>query len=213
MIQLFTHGTPNGHKIAIALEELDLPYEVQIVDVFAGAGQQPDFLKISPAGKIPAIVDTDNDRAVYESNAILRYLSQKAGALWPRSDAERTQAESLLFLQASLQGPMFGQRAHFSMFAQETVPYGIARYEAQGETVDEICERLLGARAYFLSSGYSIVDISFFAWYYAAHRSGYLKEQPERLAAWFRRVNDRPAVQRGIAATPVFPIPPRKVPA
>ncbi|MEJ7598708.1 MAG: glutathione S-transferase family protein [Kofleriaceae bacterium] len=210
MITLFTHGTPNGHKIAIALEALRQPYEITLVDIFAGAGQAPGFLAISPAGKIPAIVDRDNGRAVYESNAILRYLAAKAGALWPTEDAERTEADALLFLQASLQGPMFGQRAHFAMFAPETVPYGIKRYDEQGATTDQICERLLTGRDYFLASGYSIVDISFFGWYYAAKRSGYFDRSLPQLTAWFDRVEARPEVHPGIHRTPVFELPPRK---
>ena len=83
MIELFTHGTANGHKIAMALEELELPYEVKAVNVFAGEGQQPWFLEISPAGKIPAIRDTDNGQTVFESNAILLYLAEKTGKLFP----------------------------------------------------------------------------------------------------------------------------------
>src|SRR6186713_2283442 len=102
MIELFTHGTANGHKIAIALEELELPYEVKAVNVFAGEGQRPLFLQISPAGKIPAIRDADNGRTVFESNAILLYLAEKTSRLFPEDPVERSRGLQLLFLQASL---------------------------------------------------------------------------------------------------------------
>ena len=153
MIELFTHGTANGHKIAIALEELGLPYEVKAVNVFAGEGQQPWFLHISPAGKIPAIRDTENGQAVFESNAILLYLAEKTGRLFPVDPADRTRAMQLMFLQASLVGPMFGQRAHFNYFAPETVPYGIRRYDEQGEMIHAPLDRLLQDPACSFSRG------------------------------------------------------------
>lgn len=211
MITLYTHGTPNGIKIAIALEEMDLAYEVRLVDIFAGEGQRPEFLAMSPAGKIPAIRDNDNGNIVYESNAILLYLAEKSGKLFPASPSARLEMMQLLFLQASLQGPMFGQRAHFSMFAPETVPYAIQRYEDQGETIDALVDRLLGEKAFFLGDDLSIVDVSFFGWYFPANRSGFLTDRYAGLKAWFDRMNARPSVGRGVEATPTFPLPPRKV--
>jgi glutathione S-transferase/uncharacterized protein YciI len=133
VIELFTYGSTNGHKVAIALEELGFEYELRTVDVFAGEGQTPEFLALNPVGKIPVIRDREADLVLTESDAILLYLADKAGRLIPTSGNERTRALELLFLQASLQGPMFGQRMHFSIFSNETVPYGIRRYEEQGE--------------------------------------------------------------------------------
>src|SRR5687767_10227570 len=173
MIELFTHGSPNGHKVAIALEELRIPYEVRAVNVFAGAGQSPEFLALNPAGKIPVIRDSENGAVVSESGAILLYLADKAGALVPASGLARVRAVELLFLQASLQGPMFGQRAHFSMFAAETVPYAIRRYEEQGAIIDALVDKLLTGKEYLLGSVYSVVDIAFYSWYFAAQRSGF----------------------------------------
>src|SRR5687767_632190 len=143
MIELFTHGSPNGHKVTIALEELALPYEVRPVNVFAGEGQRPEFLALNPAGKIPVIRDLDNGAVVTESAAILLYLADKAGRLVPASSLQRVRALELLFLQASLQGPMFGQRSHFSLFGPETVPYAIRRYEQQAEIIDALVDKLL----------------------------------------------------------------------
>lgn len=211
MIELFTHGTANGHKIAIALEELELPYEVKAVNVFAGEGQRPWFLQISPGGKIPAIRDTDNGQSVFESNAILLYLAEKTGKLFPTDPAERSRAIQLLFLQASLVGPMFGQRAHFNYFAPETVPYGIRRYDEQGETIHALLDRLLHDRAYFLDGGFSMVDISFFPWMSAMIKLGFPFEKHAALNSWFERVAARPATIKGLGIpTGIQNLPPRK---
>lgn len=205
MIELFTHGSPNGHKVAIALEELALQYEVRSVNVFADEGQRPEFLALNPAGKIPVIRDLDNGAVVTESDAILLYVADKAGRLVPASGLLRVRAVELLFLQASLQGPMFGQRSHFSLFAPETVPYGIRRYEQQGEIVDALVDKLLTGNEYFLGNEYSIVDIAFFSWYFAAQRSGFEISRHANLVAWMARVGRRPAVQRGVTVPAGLP--------
>jgi GSH-dependent disulfide-bond oxidoreductase len=213
MIELFTHGTANGHKIAIALEELGLPYEVKPVNVFAGEGQAPWFLQISPAGKIPAIRDTENGRTVFESNAILLYLAEKTGKLFPTDTATRSRALQLLFLQASLVGPMFGQRAHFNYFAPETVPYGIRRYDEQGEIIYGVMDRLLQNRGHFLGDDYSIVDIAFFPWMSAMVKLGFPFEKHRALDAWFERVAARPAAIKGLGIpTAIQNLPPRRQP-
>ena len=211
MIELFTFGSTNGHKIAIALEELGLPYETRTVNVFAGEGQLPEFLALNPTGKIPVIRDRETDLVLTESDAILLYLADKAGRLVPPSGKDRTRAIELLFLQASLQGPMFGQRMHFSLFAQETIPYGIRRYEEQGEHVDKLVEHLLAGRSYFLGAEYSIVDIAFYGWYFAAKWAGFAFDAHAHLTAWFERVSARPAVARGVTIPGGLPkLPPRK---
>lgn len=211
MLELHTFGSTNGHKVAIALEELQLPYEVHVVDVFAGAGQTPQFLALNPTGKIPVLVDRDADLVLTESDAILLYLADKAGRLVPEEGMARLRALELLFLQASLQGPMFGQRMHFSLFAAETIPYGIHRYEEQGRTVDRIVERLLQGRPYFLGDEFSIVDIAFYAWYFAAQWAGFELDQHANLAGWLERVGARPAVARGVTIPSALPrMPTRK---
>ncbi|HEX6277200.1 MAG TPA: glutathione S-transferase family protein [Polyangiaceae bacterium] len=211
MIELFTFGSTNGHKIAIAFEELGLPYDVRIVNVFAGEGRSPEFLALNPAGKIPVIRDLDADLVLTESNAILLHLADKMGRLVPPSGRARTRALELLFLQASLQGPMFGQRMHFSVFSEETIPYGIRRYEEQGETIDKLVDHLLCGRAYFLGSEYSIVDIAFYGWYFASKSAGFDFDQHANLGEWFARVGARPAVARGITIpSPLPKLPPRK---
>lgn len=211
MIELFTYGSTNGHKVAIVLEELGFPYEVRAVNVFAGEGQSAAFLALNPTGKIPVIRDREEDVVVTESDAILLYLADKAGRLVPASGRERTRALELLFLQASLQGPMFGQRMHFSVFATETIPYGIRRYEEQGDIIDKLVDHLLTDRPYFLGSEYSIVDIAFYGWYFAAKWAGFMFERHPNLSAWFDRVGARPAVARGVTIPLPLPnLPPRR---
>ena len=211
MIELFTYGSTNGHKVAIALEELGLPYEVRSVNVFAGEGRSAAFLAINPTGKIPVIRDHDTDLVLTESDAILLYLADKAGQLVPRSGKQRIRALELLFLQASLQGPMFGQRMHFSVFASETIPYAIRRYEQQGDTIDELVDHLLTGRDYFLGAHYSIVDIAFYGWYFAARSAGFTFDRYPNLKPWFDRVSARPAVSRGVTIPSGLPeLPPRK---
>jgi GST-like protein len=211
MIELYTYGSTNGHKVAIALEELGLPYEVRTVNIFAGEGRSPAFLALNPAGKIPVIRDPDTGLTLSESCAILLYLADKVGHLVPESGNARTRAIELLFLQASLQGPMFGQRMHFSVFATETIPYGIQRYEEQGAVIEALCDHLLAERRYFLGDEYSIVDIAFFGWFHAARAAGFALAEHTNLAAWFARVSARPAVVRGVAIpAPLPPFPPRK---
>jgi GST-like protein len=210
MITLHTHGTPNGHKVSIALEEFGLPYEIRMVEVFAGAGQTPEFLAKNPLGKIPVLEDSDTGAVVFESNAILQYLADKTGRLFPSEPALRSKAIQLLYVQASLQGPMFGQRAWFSMFGPEYVPAAIRRYEQQGETIDATMERLLTDKPYLLGSDYSIVDIAFFGWYYSAYRSGYNENWGSRLREWYARIDARPAVKRGVMNPPGVPLPQRR---
>lgn len=211
MIELFTYGSTNGHKVAIALEELGLPYEVRSVNVFASEGRSPGFIALNPTGKIPVIHDRDADLVLTESDAILLYLADKAGRLVPRSGMERIRALELLFLQASLQGPMFGQRMHFSVIATDTVPYAIRRNEEQGDIIDRLVDHLLTGRDYFLGAHYSIVDIAFYGWYFAAYHAGFTFDQYPNLKTWFDRVGARPAVARGVTVPTGLPeLPPRR---
>ncbi len=211
MIDLFTHGTPNGHKVSIALEELGLPYTVKPTNIFTGETQTPEFLALNPAGKIPTIRDTETGRVVTESCAILIYLAEKAGRLMPSDADGRLKALELLFVQASLQGPMFGQRAYFSIFGPEHVDHGIRRYEQQGATMDEVSNRLLDGRPHFLGDDYSIVDIAFFGWQNAGRHLGFDFADKPNLSAWFERVAARPAVQRGLTVPAALPeVPARR---
>lgn len=198
MITLFTTNTPNGHKIAIALEELVLPYEVRTLDLSAGEQFAADFVRLSPNGKVPVIIDVETDQVVYESNAILLYLADKAGRLIPQDPQLRMEAIQLLFFQAASIGPMFGQRAYFTMFAPDKPQSAVDRYMAEGSRLEAVLERLLEDRDYFVRE-YSIVDISIFGWLNATVAARFPIDAHPRLRAWFARVAERPAVQRGIA--------------
>jgi GSH-dependent disulfide-bond oxidoreductase len=207
-IRRYTHGTPNGHKVTIALEELGQSYESHVIDIFAGEGQDPSFLALNPAGKIPVLRDTESDLVLTESNAILIYLADRAGKLVPKNGRERLRAIELLLLQASLVGPMFGQRSHFSLFSEQHVVYGIQRYEEQGEIIYGLTDKLLAGRDYFLESGYSIVDIAFVGWYHAANKT-FPFGNHANLQNWF--VMARPAVARGVnLPSALRALPPRK---
>lgn len=203
MITLYAHGSPNPHKVSIALEELGLPYEAKVVDIWSGEQFGPDFQAINPNGKVPAIVDHETGRIVYESNAILLYLAEKGGKLIPTDPDERWEAIQLLFFQAASVGPMWGQRAHFSLFAPEKPPYAVERYVNEGERIEAVLDGLLAGHEYFLSSGYSVVDIAMFGWAWCAHHQGFAIDDHPNLKAWFDRVAARPAVQKGV----VTPLP------
>ena len=209
MIELYSHGSPNGHKVSIALEELGLPYEVRGVNVFVGEGQSPDFKAISANGKVPVVRDTDTGRTIAESNAILMYLADKAGRLMPAGD-ERWEAVELLFLQASAIGPMFGQRAYFDIMAPERVDHAIERYAAEGERLNALLDERLAGRTWFCSD-YSIVDVAFYGWFFTAAHMGYPIDRYPNLSAWYARTGERPAVQRGVTIPGGLPeLPARK---
>jgi GST-like protein len=203
MITLYAHGSPNPHKVAIALEELGLPYEAKVVDIWAGEQHQPWFTALSPNAKVPVIVDRETGATVYESNAILLHLAEKAGRLFPTAGPERIEGLQLLFLQAASIGPMWGQRAHFTLFAPEKPAYAVQRYTQEGDRLEAVLERLLDGREHFLASGYSIVDIAMFGWAWCAVHQGFGLDDHPRLAAWYARVAARPAVRRGV----VTPLP------
>ena len=210
MIELYSDGSPNGHKISIALEELGTPYTVNPVSVFTGEGQSQEFLAINPNGKIPVIRDSATGQLVTESNAILLYLADQASKLIPSQEQERWRAIELLLFQASTVGPMFGQRAHFTIMAPETIPYAMRRYINESDRINQLVDGLLSNQSYFLS-GYSIVDIAFFGWYFTAEHMGFATNPYPNLHAWYNRVGSRPAVQKGVTIPKGLPeLPPRK---
>lgn len=205
MITLFAFGSPNPHKVSIALEELGFPYETKVVNTHQGEQFAPDFLALNPNAKVPVIFDEETGQTIWESNAILLYLAEKAGRLFPASGPERWDGMQLLFFQAASIGPMFGQRAHFSLFAPEKPAYAVDRYLREGDRLEAVLERLLEGRDYFLKSGYSIVDIAMFGWVNTAVEMGFAVADHTRLAAWFERVAARPAVCKGV--TVPMPLP------
>lgn len=205
MIDLYTENTPNGYKISICLEELDLPYTVKVVNVRQGEQFKDEFLALNPNAKIPVIVDHDTGQTVFESCAILLYLADKVGKLIPSSGKGRWEVIEWLFFQAANIGPMFGQRAHFALFAPEKIPYAIDRYTKESERLYGVLEGRLKEREYICDE-YSIVDIAHFGWVHTVKRMGFSFEQFPNLAAWYDRLAARPAVAKGITIPAPLPM-------
>ncbi len=202
MITLYTSATPNGHKASIALEELGLEYEVHPISLGKQEQKEPWFLAINPNGRIPAIVDHDEDDfAVFESGAILVYLAEKAGALLPEDVKGRSRVMQWVMFQMGGVGPMMGQANVFSRYAPEKIPYAIERYQRESRRLFEVLERRLSEHEW-LADDYSIADIANFAWVRTHWWSGVEIEGLPGLQAWLKRIDERPAVQRGLAIPP-----------
>lgn len=199
MIDLYTASTPNGWKASITLEELSLPYTVHRVDLKAGDQKLPDFLKLNPNGRIPAIVDRDEDGfAVFESGAVLIYLAEKAGGLLPTDRKGRSRVLQWLMFQVGGVGPMMGQANVFSRYAPQKLPYAIERYQRESRRLLEVLDGQL-SRGRFLAGEYSIADIANWSWASTHRWSGVSIEGLEHLQRWLEEVGERPAVQRGRA--------------
>lgn len=207
MIDLYTWGTPNGRKISIALEELQIPYTVFPINIGKDEQFDPDFLKISPNNKVPAIVDRDNDLALMESGAILLYLAKKTGKLLPQNDADYWDAMQWLMWQMAGVGPMLGQVHHFVRFNQGKSDYAEARYLNEGRRLYDVLDDRLSEREFMLGD-YSIVDISTWPWISRFNwQTIDIREFPN-VERWYTTIASRPAVQRGYhIPTETDPIP------
>ncbi|HVT53774.1 MAG TPA: glutathione S-transferase N-terminal domain-containing protein [Dongiaceae bacterium] len=202
-MEVYTWPTPNGHKIHIALEELGLPYRAIAVDIAKGDQFRPDFLKLSPNNKIPAIVDPEGIGgkriALMESGAILIYLADKTGRLMPADARERLVALQWLVFQVANVGPMLGQVHHFRHYAPEPIPYAIERYTNETKRIYGVLDRRLGEAAYLGGGEYSMADIATFPWLVSWERQGVVLGDYPNLQRWFDAIAERPAVQRGLA--------------
>ena len=206
MIDLYTWGTPNGRKITIMLEEVGLPYTGHAIDINKNDQFKPDFLKISPNNKIPAIVDSDGPGggpySVFESGAILVYLAEKTGKFLPADPRRRMDAIQWLMFQMAGVGPMFGQTHHFLRFAPEKVPYAIKRYSEETRRIYGVMNKRLGESPFLAGPDYTIADIATYPWV-SRHEFQEVKlEDFPNVKTWFDRIGARPAVQRGMAAAP-----------
>lgn len=198
MIELFTAPTPNGHKVSIALEELGLPYSVRVVDILGGAQKKPEYLAINPNGRIPAIIDHDNDGfSVFESGAILIYLAEKTGRLLPSGARERSVALQWLMWQMGGLGPMMGQANVFYRYYPEKIQPVIDRYQNEGRRLFEVLDRRLEEVEY-LAGEYSIADIATWPWVRIHLWSGIPVEGLTHLQRWSEAMKARPACQKGI---------------
>lgn len=201
MIELYTAATPNGHKISIALEELGLPYEVHALSFDRQEQKAPEFLRINPNGRIPAIVD--DGFAVFESGAILLYLAEKTGRLLPSDPKGRSLAIQWLMFQMGGVGPMQGQANVFFRYFPEKLQGAIDRYQHETRRLYEVLDRRLG-EAEYLAGDYGIADIATYPWVRIHDWAGVAIDGLEHLQRWMDAIAVRPAVQRGLQV-PVRP--------
>lgn len=207
MLHLYTWTTPNGRKPAIMLEEIGRPYAVHAVNIGKNEQFAPDFLRISPNNKIPAIVDEDapgGPLRLFESGAILIYLAETSGRLLAPGGEARYRALEWLSWQLGGTGPMFGQLGYFAVRAPEKVPAAIERFKTEAARLIGVAETRLGEAAYLAGDDYSIADIANYPWMLAA--TTFLKDvladalaDKPNLERWLAAVGARPAVQRGMA--------------
>ena len=202
MIDLYTAATPNGHKVSIALEEMALPYTLKVLDLGKREQKTPEFLAICPNGRIPAIVDRDEDDfAVFESGAILIYLAEKTGQFLPRDAKGRSRVIQWLMFQMGGIGPMMGQANVFYRYFPEKLPSVIDRYQGESKRLFRVLDGQLKDHEY-LAGDYSIADIANWAWVRTHRWSGVDMDDLPHLKRWRDQLRARPAVQRGILSPP-----------
>lgn len=200
MIDLYYWTTPNGHKITLFLEECGLEYQIKPINIGKGEQFEPDFLRIAPNNRIPAIVDhqpADGGAAipVFESGAILQYLAEKTGRFLPTDLRLRTQVMEWLFWQMAGLGPMAGQNHHFNVYAPVKLEYAMERYVRETARLYKVLDTRLAGRD-FIVGDYSIADMACYPWIkYHAQQQQDLNDFPH-LQAWFQRISERPATIR-----------------
>lgn len=198
-LTLYTDSSPNGFKITIALEELGLPYTLKHVRIEEGAHRHAQFLKLNPHGRIPVLVDDDTGITLFESAAILLYLAEKTGRLLPGNPALRWSTIKWLMFHASSMGPLLGQRVHYELFESTPNEAVIQRYRRLTEDTFATLDNQLKANHWLAGADYSIADIATFGWMHIARIIDFDFKHFAHLSAWFDRVSQRPAVQRGIS--------------
>lgn len=206
MIDLYYWGTPNGHKISIALEEMKLAYTVHPINILANDQFDPEYLKISPNNKIPAIVDhgtfDGQPISIFESGAILQYLGRKTGQFYPQNEREQIQVEQWLMWQMGGFGPMLGQNHHFSKFAPERLEYPTKRYQAETKRLYGVLNTHLQNRAFVAGQGqgeYSIADMAIFPWMLTHEWQNIDLNDFVNVKSYFERIYAREAVQKALA--------------
>ena len=197
MIKLYTAPTPNGHKISCLLEALQMDYEAILVNLSEGEQFKPNFLKISPNGRIPAIVDTENDLSIFESGAIMIYLADKAGKLISQDTAKRYKVMEWLMFQMGGIGPMMGQANVFYRYFPEKLQPAIDRYQNEGRRLFEVLDKQLKDNEW-LAGDYSIADIANWCWVRTHKWSGISTDGLENLERWKNAMYEQPGMQAGI---------------
>lgn len=208
MIELYYWTTPNGHKITIFLEEVGLPYTIVPINIGAGDQFKPEFLKISPNNRIPAIVDHEpagggEPISVFESGAILLYLAEKTGKLIPTDLHQRVEVLQWLFWQMGGLGPMAGQNHHFNRYAPEKIDYAINRYVNETARLYAVLDKRLADRE-FVAGDYSIADIAAYPWIVPYESQSQKLEDFPNLRRWFETIQTRPAVIRAYEKAEAF---------
>jgi GST-like protein len=196
MIDLYAWPTPNGFKVSICLEEMGVPYKVIPVDIGKGEQFAPEFLKISPNNRMPAIVDSESGMSVFESGAILCYLGEKTGRFFPQETRAKYTVLEWLFWQMAGVGPMFGQLGHFTRYAPEKIPYAIERYTSEALRLVKVLDNRL-AQVEYVAGEYGIADMAIFPWV----RNPAMKEEIaffKNVSRWLAAIEARPAVRRGL---------------
>lgn len=202
MIEAYTWPTPNGHKVHIMLEETGLEHKIIAVDIHKGEQFEPEFLKICPNNRIPAIIDLDgpggNPYSLFESGAILIYLADKTGMFLSTDPVPRYDALQWLTFQMAGVGPMFGQAHHFRSYADTNVEYAVNRYTNEAGRLYRILDKRLGESAYLAGDDYSIADIATYPWALNPARRGHDLAELPNLARWLDEIGARPAVAKAM---------------
>lgn len=207
MIDVYTWPTPNGHKVHIMLEEcgcrLGRDWMAHPVNIGAGDQFKPEFLKISPNNKIPALVDPAGPDgkpiALFESGAILLYLAAKFGKFLPKSDRQKFEALQWLMFQVGGVGPMLGQAHHFRIYAPEKIEYAVSRYTNEAKRLYSVMNLQLSQHRFIAGNSYSVADMAIFPWLRSWHNQGIDWSDYPHLKVWFDRLEARPAVQRAMS--------------
>ena len=209
-IQLYSLATPNGQKISIALEEMQIPYVPHLVNIMSGEQFKPEFIKINPNSKIPAIVDPQGPDgkpiSIMESGAILVYLAQKTGKFWPQSPRQQSEALQWLFFQAAGVGPMFGQFGHFFKYAKDKCdhPYPLERYATETKRLLKVLDDRLSHSAFLISDEYTIADMATVPWVHGLSVFYNADEKLElykytHVKKWVQKILDRPKTKVGMS--------------
>ena len=208
MIEVFSSATPNGHKATVALEELGVPYKLTPINLSANEQKQPWFLEMNPNGRIPVIVDRDNDDfVVFESGAILVYLGEKFGKLYPQDPKLRSRTLQWVMFQMGGIGPMMGQANVFYRYFPEKIQPAIDRYQKECRRLFEVLNTRLGQSEYLACDEFTIADIANWCWVRTYEWSGVSIEGLPHLQRWIDAINTRPACQRGVRLPERLPNP------
>ncbi len=210
MIDLYTWSTPNGHKLHIMLEETGLDYRLIPVDIRNGEQFEPEFLRISPNNKIPALIDNDGPGGepmpLCESGAMLIYLAEKTGRFLPGETRPRLRVLQWLMFQMAHIGPMLGQAHHFHEYARQEVNYAIARYGNEAKRLYRVLDKRLGETPYLGGDDYTIADIATFPWLRQPAKQGVEITNYANIRRWFDEISERPAVKRALSVMKEQPV-------